>query len=419
MIQSFKIRDYQDKNANTLVKMLKSKMIAAFVGEMRTGKTLTSMITAERLGCKKVLFVTKKKAISSILKDYALLGSSFKIVVINYQSLHKVDTDGLDIIISDESHFLSSYPKPSKGARDLKAIVNKNKKAYILFLSGTFSPESHSQVYHQFWISPYSPFANHKSFYKWAHEYVNIKKKRIGHFFVNDYSDAYEGMIDKALDGYILSFTQEQAGFVSSVNEEFHYIGLDLKLTELISKLTKDKIIEGKNDVVIADTGAKMQQKCHQLYSGTIKLDSGKRIVIRDDKAQYIKSNFKGKRIAIIYNFIAEGQAIKSVFGDSITNDLEEFQGSDTLHFYGQVQSTKEGTNLSQADILVMYNIAFSATAYFQARARLSTLERPETNVHWIFTRRGGFEDNIYKVVSKKKDFTLSYFKKYIKNEFS
>ena len=58
--------------------------------EVRTGKTLTSMGIAEELGCKNVLFVTKKKAISSIEHDYKLLNPSFEITVINYESLHKV-----------------------------------------------------------------------------------------------------------------------------------------------------------------------------------------------------------------------------------------------------------------------------------------------------------------------------------------
>jgi len=79
----------------------------------------------------------------------------------------------------------------------------------------------------------------------------------------------------------------------------------------------------------------------------------------------------------------------------------------------GQVTSVKEGTNLSRADILVMYNIDFSATSYFQSRARLSTIDRPKTEVHWIFTN-GGIEYDIYKTVSNKKDYTLSYFKKYL-----
>lgn len=407
------IRDYQTTNSISLSKMLRDKLICAFVGEMRIGKTVTALETARLLNCKKVLFVTKKKAIKSIEDDFNMMNLDYEIVIINYESLHKVDTDGIDMLIADESHGFSSFPKPSKRAKDLKKVLVKSPKAYVLLLSGTFSPESYSQVYHQFWISTHTPFHEYTSFYKWSHYYVNIKKKRIGHFFVNDYSHALEEKIDEALEGYILSFTQEQAGFKSKVNEEIHTVDSNKSTLKLIQQLKKDKIIEGNDDVVIADTGAKMQQKIHQMFSGTIKLDSGKRLVLNCDKAEYIAKHFKKKRLAIIYKFVAESKAIKSVFGDEITNDLEKFQTNDTLHFMGQVTSTKEGTNLSRADVLVMYNIDFSATSYFQARARLSTIERPETQVHWIFTE-GGIEFDIYKAVSKKKDYTLSYFKKYL-----
>ena len=411
--EGFALRDYQVDNASALVEMLHKRKIVAFVGEVRTGKTLTALEAAKILGCKKVLFLTKKKAMSSIQEDYDNLNPGYELVLINYQSVHKVNTSGIDMLISDESHGFSSFPKPSLWAKQQRKILSQNLRAYTILLSGTFSPESYSQVYHQFWISPHSPFKQWASFYKWAHEFVDIKKKRVGHFFVNDYSHAYEGKIDKFLEGYMLSFTQKQAGFKSKVKEEFHIVPQHIPTLKLIKELREHKIVEGTNDTIIADTGAKMQQKCHQMYSGTIKLDSGKRMVLNTVKADYICKTFKNQRIAIIYKFVAELEAIKSVFGDLITNDLEEFQNSDTLHFAGQVSSTKEGTNLSMADILVMYNIDFSATSYFQARARLSTQKRPETNVHWIFSK-GGLESDIYKVVSEKKDYTLSYFRKYL-----
>lgn len=408
-----KLRDYQIKNSKIIVDNIVKTKIYGFVGEMRVGKTATALSVAKDLGCKKVLFVTKKKAISSIESDFKKLRYGYELIVINYESLHKIDDSGIDMLVADESHRFSSFPKPSKWAKDLKNIILKNINAYVLLLSGTFSPESYSQVYHQFWISPHSPFKAYISFYKWANDFVVVRKKRIGVFFVNDYTGAIESKVDSYLKNYLLSFTQEQAGFKSSVIEKFHTIPANTKTLLFINKLKKDKIIEGVNDVIIADSGAKLQQKIHQMFSGTIKLDSGKRIVLNHDKAKYIKKTFKNKRLAIIYKFVAESTAIKDIFIELITNDLEEFQNSRTLNFMGQVSSVKEGTDLSKADILIMYNIDFSATSYFQARARLSTISRPMTHVHWIFTKNG-IEQDIYKTVSKKKDYTLSYFKKYL-----
>jgi len=41
----------------------------------------------------------------------------------------------------------------------------------------------------------------------------------------------------------------------------------------------------------------------------------------------------------------------------------------------------------------------------------MTTKDRPENKVVWIFTK-GGIEPDIYKAVSKKKDYTLRHFKR-------
>ena len=68
------------------------------------------------------MFVTKKKAIPSIIDDYTLLNPSFELCTINYESIHKVSNLDYDMIILDEAHTLGAYPKPS--ARGL----NKSKR---------------------------------------------------------------------------------------------------------------------------------------------------------------------------------------------------------------------------------------------------------------------------------------------------
>ena len=53
--------------------------------EVRTGKTLTSLTAANLMNVEDVLFITKKKAISSIEGDYELLAPNFELDVINYE----------------------------------------------------------------------------------------------------------------------------------------------------------------------------------------------------------------------------------------------------------------------------------------------------------------------------------------------
>ena len=257
-----KLRDYQEAIVNEgYDKMLRLNMIYLSM-EVRTGKTLTALSLADKFtNTKGVLFVTKKKAIASIENDYNLLNPGYEITVINYESLHKIEGD-FDIIIVDEAHSIGTYPKPSKRYKDLKVIVSRHVYTKIIFLSGTPSPESYSQLFHQFrLLDRFSPFRDYVNFYKWAKVYVNVELKNLGYAKVNDYSGAKKDEIMKVLDKYFISYTQSEAGFNQRVNE--HVIEVKMKpiTYNLVKKLKKDLLIEGKDEVVLADTSVKLQQK--------------------------------------------------------------------------------------------------------------------------------------------------------------
>jgi len=168
--------------------------------------------------------------------------------------------------------------------------------------------------------------------------------------------------------------------------------------------------LEGKEDVILADTGVKLMQKLHQMYSGTVKFESGKSMVIDTFKAQFIYDNFCMKKIGIFYKFKEELNALKQVYGDGLCVELEEFNTTNKTIAL-QIVSGREGISLRKAELLLYYNIDFSATSYWQSRDRMTTKDRPENKVIWIFTK-GGIEPEIYKAVTKKKDYTLRHFKR-------
>jgi hypothetical protein len=150
--------------------------------------------------------------------------------------------------------------------------------------------------------------------------------------------------------------------------------------------------------------------KIHQLCSGTIKFESGNSMILDLSKAEFIKEQFEGCKIGIFYKFKEEYNALKQVFGDDLTSDLSVFE--DTNKNIGlQIVSGREGISLKQAEYLVYYNIDFSATSYWQSKDRMTTKERLENQVYWIFSK-GGIEYDIYKAVTKKKDYTLKHFEK-------
>ena len=396
------LRDYQLELSHKACGILKDKRIVYLAMQVRTGKTLTALHTAHLYGAKNVLFLTKKKAISSIESDYNNFGYSFNITIVNDEQMPKIECN-YDLIIHDEHHRFGAFPKPSQRVKEFKL---KFSRIPMIFLSGTPAAESYSQMFHQFWVSGYTPFKE-VNFYKWAKTYVNVKQKQLGYAIVNDYSDAKVEAIDKVIEPYILKFTQEESGFESKVNE--HVIYYPTLCRNLIERLEKDLIIEGKENVILADTGAKLMQKVHQLESGTIKFECGKSMILNTRKAEFIRDYFEGKKLAILYYFVEEFELLKLVF-PNFTSDLDEFNRTDK-HYIGQQYATAMGVNLSKAHCLVFYNFGYSGTNFIQARDRMTVKERPVNDVYFIYGK-GSLSEKIHKTVSQKKNFTLKMYER-------
>ena len=403
------LRPYQNTlslKANEILNRL--KLVCLFM-EVRTGKTITALETCKLFGAKKVLFITKIKAFTSIKNDYKNFDYNFELTIINRESLHKIVTNDFDVVVIDEVHGYTSYPKPSKYYKEVKSRFGN---LPMIMLSGTPTPESYSQYYHLFTLSNNSNFKEYKNFYRWANDFVDIEKKNVGYAIVNNYSKANKTAFWHLIKDNILTFTQSEAGFTTDVKENILTVKMLPITYAIIKRLIKDFVVisstTGKE--IIADTGVKLQQKTHQLFSGTIKYDDGSYQIIDNSKAIFIQNHFANKKIAIFYNFIAELEMLKQTFGNQLTTDLNEFNSTDK-NIALQYQSGKEGISLAKADCLIAFNICFSSSTYWQFRDRLTTIDRKENNIFWIFCKNG-IEEKIYKRVLEKKEYTLSCFRK-------
>lgn len=256
------------------------------------------------------------------MSDFKAIEATYKFTIINYESLHKI-TDSFDVIICDEYHSMGTFPKPSKRVKEMKRIAGNAK---IIYLSGTPTPESFSQIFHPCQLQNGLLLLDISNFYKWCADFVNVTKKNCGYAIVNDYSDANIELIKKYIGKLSIDFTQQQSGFSAVIDEHIVEIEMMPITYALCNRLKKENIIEGKTELILADTGAKMQQKLHQMYSGTVKFESGNRTVFDLTKANYIRERWRGEKIAIFYKFIAELQAIKTVYGDGICDNIERVQ---------------------------------------------------------------------------------------------
>ena len=402
------LRDYQEAIAGKAAALLKQYGIAYLAMEVRTGKTLTALSAADRYGAKKVLFLTKKRAIETgtILNDYEALSPRFEIQIINNESLHKVTDNDFDFLISDEHHRNGSYAKPNKTTKEIRKRFSH---LPMIFLSGTPAIESGSQYFHQFWISRQSPWAHYPNFYRWADNYVRAKMKHLGSIKVVDYSDSIDTKIMQDIGHLILTYPQQQAGFASSITEHIIEYTLPEGIRSLVATLLKDQVVCGSSEDIIADTAASMLSKIHQIENGTVITSTGNAYILDTTKAIAVRDYFVGKKIAIFYYFQKELDLLQQVFGDTLTTDIHRFNSDKTLNFAIQQISGSEAISLKAADALVYYNFGYSGRNFAQGRDRMTTKDREDNNVYFVIGN-GSINEKIYKAVKMKKKYNDKMF---------
>ena len=405
----YKLKEHQIEKSKELNQILVDYKIAYLAGEVRSQKTGTALEAARLYGAGKVIVITKKKAIPSILSDYKNFGFDYEIVVINYESLHKLDNYDCDLVIYDESHSLSKFAKPSVRTKLCKKLFFN---VPCILMTGTSAVESYSQYYHQFFVSAYSPFSRYKNFYKWAKDFVEVWERKLPTHSIRVYDRANVAKIDKILKPYMVVMTQKDAGFDVKITENYLKIETPKKIRNAVKKLMKDKFLKGKETYIFGDTPAKLQSKVHQLYNGhcITEDETGQSydVIIDTYKVDYIKEHFKNDKIVVIYYYKNELKMIERVFGEAVTTNIDEF--NNTNKSFALQQSSSEGMNLSKADYLVYLNLGFSGKNYIQSRDRMTVQSRKENNIYFI-CESDGITEKILQAVTKKKNFNTRIFK--------
>ncbi len=402
------LRDYQDQISSQAAQLLEKYKICYLAMECRTGKTLTALAAALKYGAKSVLVISKKKALPSIYADYNLMRPTFTMDAINYESAQKCFGNKYDLVILDEAHSLGTFPRPSQRTQLIKTLC---KRLPIIYLSGTPTPESYSQIYHQFWVSSYSPFKLFTNFYRWAKVYVEVGDKEVGGHTLKDYSNANKEKIDAVAKKLFIDYSQEDAGFEANIVEHVLTVEMSNWTFDALKRLKKKRIISWDDVDILGDTPAKLMTKLHQLSSGSVIDEKGNHIITDYAKARFIRNYFAGKRIAIFYVYQTELELLKEAF-PLWTDTPEIFQKQDgnDMVFIGQVRSAREGVRLDTADALIFYNLEYSYLSYEQGKNRLSSKERTKPAHVYFLCSDCGIEKDILDAVNGKKDFTASYY---------
>lgn len=417
------LEQHQAEAVPKAVDLLKKFRIAYLRFWMRKGKTLTSLATVAEYfkgfpGIH-ILFVSEKSALSSIDSDYKEFNPEFQMTAINYASLHKIVNQikagklRFHLVIVDEAHRISKFPKPAIAVDQLKFICQN---LPIIYLSATMTPESYSQVYHQFAISTFSPFKQWPTFYRWADKFVNKIMEEYKGLPVARYHDCRVKELEPYMNHLFITVGQEEGKQMLPVKQHFLFVDMSPKAIEIYHQIRKHKIyIDERGRAATANSGAEKRNKLIQIASGTLLFNEsiqgaiyGEGEIIDTTKADFIRNYFFGRKIAILYRYKAEGRMLKMFF-PNWTESPEEFNTNNHLTFVRQLRSTKTGVNLSSADDLVMFNIEESNEIFIQSMARIQSMYREKpANVWWIFSKHG-LEQTIYIELNNKKSEFINY----------
>lgn len=373
--------------------------------ETRTGKSLATIFLLKD-DYKKILVVTKKKAIPSWKSDFKLAEVK-NFDVINYESIHKINDNSYDVIVLDESHSIGSFPKPSKRAEQLKEFAVGKR---IVYLSATPSAETYSQIFHQLWVSSFTPFKE-KSFYQWYRKYGEDDSILINGMFIKQYKKSDGGLIMNEINHLFVSMTKQKANFEVLVNEKIHQVEMERHLLSALNYFYRHRVLNIGEYEIVSESAASTLNKLHQMTGGTIKVNNDVSLLISDHKVKYIHEHLSNdNKIVILCNYIKERDLLLNSLDNSI-DDVEQFKNEDYKYFIGHIKTFSEGVDFSYADSMIIYSLNFSATTYLQSRERLANKKRTKPIfVHYLFSK-DSIDEHIYQAVSNKMNFTNSYYR--------
>lgn len=403
--------------------ILKEKGYVYLAGLPRSGKTLTSILIAEKSSkIRNVLVLTKKAAIPGWQKftTNVELGLKHNYYITNYEQAHKLLKGNYDLVIIDESHNLGTLAKPSQRIKTIRKLCWDLPHIH---LSGTAIVESPNGIYHQMCISKFSPF-KHKNFYQFHREFGKPYYIKAAGRDIAQYDKANMELLMPLINAFTIYMTQDDAGISKDVQatDKLHYVSLDKDTKDLYNELQEhniakiyprhfikpkiseifeggfeDELLQEKD--LVCDTVMKLRTSLHMLESGIAKIDEEYIELGNTEKIDYIKKEFGDvKNVGIMCHFVGERVLLRKHF-----RNAEIY--SSTSH--------AEGVDLSHLKHFIILSSGYSGSKFIQRRDRIVNINGSNTTIVNHILVKGAISEQVYKTCNKKEDFNNST---YIKN---
>lgn len=391
-------------------------------GEPRSGKSLTALLAISySKSIKRILFLTKKSAISGITKftddpELKPYWSHQTHTITNYESLGRYVTrttslsgkplkkpirelhlnynpDDFDLIIVDEAHRLGKVGKPSQTYLLVKQLTGDKP---FLAMSGTPIVESPNYIYYQMSISTRTPFPQ-SSFYRFFDDYGIPTYLKLHGRMVTQYKQAKHELL-KYIDTFTVTMSQTDANIDQSnqAQDHLHYITPPAGFVKLYNQLFKNKLIHIGNQTLACDSTMKLRTSLHQMEGGMVLIDQVPTDLNLPYKVDYIKQNWPDStKTGIMCYYVHERELLQRHFPNS--------------QIYSAI-SHAEGVDLSHLDNFILFSFGFSGAKFVQLRNRaVNVNSQSESKVHILLTKNS-ISTQVYEVVKNKQSFNDSRF---------
>lgn len=396
--------------------------------EERTGKTLASILLAEKTTRVNVLVITKKNGImdeseknyktakkgwAGTFNAYGKLVDKLKwdcngtnFTLTNYHGVHKkaktpsnktvyklnFDPKDYDLIILDESHnYLSGYPKVGI---IWKSVAKLTKGKPLIYMSATSSAQGRQLLFNQLKLSDWTPlkFAN---FYRFFEEYGVPSKIRTAYGLQETYKKCENERVWNKVKHLFITHTRKELGFEHEPTDVVHYVELSEQTKKLYNYAMQDNILEALSDIgdhLISplDSSMKLRTTLHMLEGGVAKVEDEYYVLPNDEKIQAILSDFgDSEHLVIMYHYKAERIKLERYFKNAIL---------------AQATSNAEGVDYSMYEHMAIYSQDWSTARHSQRRARQANKKRlTPIDVHFYLVE-GGISEQVYKTVAVNKE---------------
>jgi len=387
---------HQIEKAEACWEILKQKGYVYLQGKPRSGKTLTSILVAEKSDkINHVLVLTTKNAIPGWLPFIA--GRKHKYTVTNYEQVGsivnnkivlKLNPNDYQLVIIDESHRIGAFPKASNRIRVIQKLCWNLPHIH---LSGTGIVESPCSIYPQMSISKFNPFP-FKNFYLFHKLYGDPYYIKVHGKDMMQYDRYNKVLLDK-IDEFTVYMTQEDAGISKDLQavDRLHYIELEPKTKATYNQLQDNQIIKFDFGMLVADTTMKLRTSLHMIESGVVKIEDNYFFLGNTEKIEYIKKTWGDTEdTGIMCHFIGERLLLEKHFKKAKLY-------SSNAH--------AEGIDLSMLHSFIILSSDYSGAKFIQRRERIININGSNTlDVHHILVKKA-ISEQVYRRVSKKQDF--------------